>query len=876
MHRMLSIILVLAVLLGAACSPENQSISGTASISVTVEDNTAKTISPDGNVDITHYVITAINEAEGISEESEMLSRGESFTVTNVPAGIWKAEVDAYIQRGTEYVYVATAASEETRVPADSTVTIPVSLEELLDEASGDITLTIMMPAELDDEGDSFHYTYTIQGTGQRAEYIYETESPLAGFTGTGGAAGISIEADAIGLLQGSYLLTVTVFDGETEVASNVVRTAVDAIRLIAGTAASGTLDMRSQQLTEFRISITDSIGDIIEPLIVDGKNSYKIEATGTSTSFTLEFEEALDASWSIEWYLDGSSIEAVADGNSYEFSIPKGKHSVIGIVQDEAMAMSVGSVEFDIEAEAEIIFYEEVIIERYIDLAKNTDIPAGYVNTGYVKAGMETEGLTEGDIIFPYKAKVPSGISYDELTPEICGLEPVNVLLTDYLNWDSNKKQVTQGVPDKPQYLGKYIGFSDEDDIQILGSDAGDMRGEGMVSTHGSPLFSIPYSGMEPVPLRECYIPDSVKVIGDGAFREFEELQYITIPEGLEYIHWGAFKGDFTLEAFKLPAGLKGLGSQCFQDCSKFIELWIPDSCTDYGNEFCREFSEGPFLKSVRIPASWTSIPNVGDLGALEEYWIGEELFEGEFPSGITVIEDYAFGEAIGGAGEVSGWGSDMGLIIPEGCKTIGKYAFSNTLFKTISLPSTLSSLGASAFDSMDNLSGLVIIPELVTELPSRVFEHRYGNKDLMVQLHDSITSIGNHALEGCFIQGNHLPTSLQTIGNGNEFRGLNDSKVLKFPDSLTSIGTSGSSNNIQFEYVYIPEGVEYVGQEVFGETTYSSLYIKIYCEATEQPAEWDEEWYKTIFGSVGINWGISEEEFDSIVTEAGYGEYL
>ena len=127
-----------------------------------------------------------------------------------------------------------------------------------------------------------------------------------------------------------------------------------------------------------------------------------------------------------------------------------------------------------------------------------------------------------------------------------------------------------------------------------------------------------------------------------------------------------------------------------------------------------------------------------------------------------------------------------------------------------------------------------------------------------------------------GCLIQGNHLPISLQTIGNGNEFRGLNDNKVLKFPDSLTSIGTSGSSNDIQFEYVYIPEGVEYVGKEVFGETTYTDLYIKIYCEAEEQPAAWDKEWCKTIFGAIGVYWGISEEEFDSIVTEAGYGEYL
>ena len=71
-------------------------------------------------------------------------------------------------------------------------------------------------------------------------------------------------------------------------------------------------------------------------------------------------------------------------------------------------------------------------------------------------------------------------------------------------------------------------------------------------------------------------------------------------------------------------------------------------------------------------------------------------------------------------------------------------------------------------------------------------------------------------------------------------------------------------------------PESVEYVGKNVFGETSYTALQIKVYCGAESQPENWDEEWCKETFGTVQVFWGVSEDEFDAIVTEAGYGQYL
>ena len=211
--------IVLGVMLLASCQEANNNPeAGTAkSITVRVADMTgAKTITPSGEVDVTHYKITVKNTAEDINKTSDYLAKGEAFMVKNVPAGLWTATVDAYVlNSGSNYVKVASATSAETRVEGGEEATLTVTLDELDDSVSGDVTVTLNMPSELDDDGDTFYYTYTIAGTGQRSSYSYTTQSPLEGSTGADGNAVITIDADGIDqvLNQGSYLLTVTVFD---------------------------------------------------------------------------------------------------------------------------------------------------------------------------------------------------------------------------------------------------------------------------------------------------------------------------------------------------------------------------------------------------------------------------------------------------------------------------------------------------------------------------------------------------------------------------------------------------------------------------------------------------------------------------------------
>lgn len=363
--------IVLGVMLLASCQEANNNPeAGTVkSITVRVADMTgARTITPSGNVDVSHYKITVDNEAEDIHTTSGWLEKGEAFMVKNVPAGIWTATVDAYVKNGSagtddDYIKVASATSAETRVEGGTSATLTVTLDTLDDSLSGDVTVTLDMPSELDDDGDTFYYTYTIVGTGQRSSYSYTTQSPLEGSTGADGNSVITIDADGIDpvLNQGSYLLTVTVFDKATEGESDVVRKGVEIMRLVNGLAASGTINLNSQIINTdgFQVAITDRIGDKLDL----GGATY--DDFAADTTITIDYN-GISTDTPVDVYVDGVKKTATTDytatpgsGNvAYKFTgMDAGRHIVTFILDEADTQLGVGSLSVEVNIPAEITF---------------------------------------------------------------------------------------------------------------------------------------------------------------------------------------------------------------------------------------------------------------------------------------------------------------------------------------------------------------------------------------------------------------------------------------------------------------------------------------------------------------------------------------
>lgn len=88
--------------------------------------------------------------------------------------------------------------------------------------------------------------------------------------------------------------------------------------------------------------------------------------------------------------------------------------------------------------------------------------------------------------------------------------------------------------------------------------------------------------------------------------------------------------------------------------------------------------------------------------------------------------------------------------LTISEGITTINKNAFSNSKFTgTLTLPSTLVTVGESAFNSCRDLTGNLVIPDSVTTIGNNGFSRVEGVNTIIIP--SSVTSIGTYA----FLQG-------------------------------------------------------------------------------------------------------------------------
>ena len=332
------IALLAAAMLAAACTNPSSGLSGTAkSITVVVNGPVAsKTISPSGDsVDITHYEIRVENSTEGYSRESGMITKGTLFNVPNVPAGMWTATVNAYCKNGTDsYVLVATAESEEVRVGAGDSATIPVTITDLVDSLSGNITVTIDMPEGLNTADTSFYYTYTIAGTCQRADFSYILPTPASASVGADGNAEISIDSASLNLMQGAYLLTVTVFDQATEETSSIVKKGVEIMRLLPGLEATGTIQFASDSGSSTGVDITEDIGEIQ----IEAETGY----TDTGIYILLKSDANISTD-NVTIYANGeniadtiieSSIQATTDGIRIELStLSEGENVITCIV---------------------------------------------------------------------------------------------------------------------------------------------------------------------------------------------------------------------------------------------------------------------------------------------------------------------------------------------------------------------------------------------------------------------------------------------------------------------------------------------------------------------------------------------------------------
>ena len=151
--------------------------------------------------------------------------------------------------------------------------------------------------------------------------------------------------------------------------------------------------------------------------------------------------------------------------------------------------------------------------------------------------------------------------------------------------------------------------------------------------------VISIAPTAFSSLDITSVTIPDSVKVIGYGAFMCCDKLTSITINGNVETIGELAFCNCGNLTNVTIEDGVNAIGDSSFSNCYNLTSIELPDSLTS--------IDEGAFfgcenLTSIVIP------PNVRIIGK-NAFNSCHALTSIEIPEGVKIIEERAFSSCHG-----------------------------------------------------------------------------------------------------------------------------------------------------------------------------------------------------------------------------------
>ncbi len=277
----------------------------------------------------------------------------------------------------------------------------------------------------------------------------------------------------------------------------------------------------------------------------------------------------------------------------------------------------------------------------------------------------------------------------------------------------------------------------------------------------------------------------NAVITIGGNAFQDCDSLLGVSLPESLKRIGSYSFASCDQLSEVNFNNGLEEIGSSAFSNCTRIESLDLPDSITTLGSGV---FSGCTVLEHINYPLNLTTVEKYGGI-----FRDCSSLKTIEVPEGVTAIPDHAFKNG----------------------------SYGQSYIESISLPSTLQTIGKDAFSGCSQLSA-VDIPDSVVSIGYSAFS---GCSQLStITLKEGLKSLGGNALSDCTLLTEvYLPNSIEALGGG-VFSNCTGLTATNYPAQLESYtGTSGMFVGCsRLESIVVPEGVTLLPSYVFSGSSY------------------------------------------------------
>ena len=217
-------------------------------------------------------------------------------------------------------------------------------------------------------------------------------------------------------------------------------------------------------------------------------------------------------------------------------------------------------------------------------------------------------------------------------------------------------------------------------------------------------------------------------------------------------------FKSNYDITSFEeleYFTGLTSIASSAFRYCSVLTSITIPSGVTSIGNY---ALSSCTALTTIKVADGNTVFDSRNNCNAIIK------------KSDNTLIAGC------------------KNTVIPSSVTSIGSSAFLGcSTLSSIIIPSSVTSIGSSAFSSCSALTS-INIPNSVTSIGSSTFSYCYALSSINIP--NSVTSIGSSAFSGCSaLTSITIPSSVTSIGS-SAFSYCSALTSITIPSNVTSIG--------------------------------------------------------------------------------------
>ena len=208
---------------------------------------------------------------------------------------------------------------------------------------------------------------------------------------------------------------------------------------------------------------------------------------------------------------------------------------------------------------------------------------------------------------------------------------------------------------------------------------------------------------------LKTIVIPDGVTSMGDEVLAECDSLESVTLSIGLTKISDMTFYGCSALKNIEIRGSVSSIGIRAFAKCKALTSIDIPDSVSIIG-EYA--FNGCSALTGIAIPKGVSEIGNWAfyECHALTSISVDKDnknytSMDGNlYTKDKKILLQYAIGK------------SETAFTIPDGVTTVNNGAFYYARLQRISFPSSLTTIGVSAFDNCSALTNIVVYKGLST----------------------------------------------------------------------------------------------------------------------------------------------------------------